>query len=260
MSDLNIAKTIWARLSRALPQPTDDGQYGAVRGNRYGELFSAPTGKWRHNRAAEGTYFIAHNATNDAATTLAGHAAPALADADATLTKPFIFIRNPTATTDKRLIELDFIEIDVITAGATGASANWAAQLDTGATRLSSGGTALTIVNPNMQSTAASVLTSTNSLLGGAVVVGAESSVRELGHGQIRPSIEIAGDQYMFVFGGDPEAIGSAGATAAAAVRRSIIGLPPVQLGPTDQFLLALYAPSQNAAGVYKVRMGWTER
>src|SRR4051812_29252320 len=97
MSDLNIAKTIWARLSRALPQPTDDGQYGAVRGNRYGELFSAPSGKWRHNRAAEGTYFIAHNTINDASTTLAGHTAPVLADADATMTKPFVFIRNPMA-------------------------------------------------------------------------------------------------------------------------------------------------------------------
>jgi hypothetical protein len=32
-----------------------------------------------------------------------------------------------------------------------------------------------------------------------------------------------------------------------------------VILGPTDQFLLALYSPSQNAAGVYKVRMGWWE-
>lgn len=262
MGDWNLPKQIWARLSRALPTPVSgDGEYGAVRGNRYGELMTTPTGKWRNNRVAEGTYFIAHNATNDAATTLAGHAAPVLADADATMTKPFIFIRNPSGTTDRRLIELDFIEIDVVTAGASGTAANWAAQLDSGTSRWSSGGTALTIVNPDMQSTATSMLSSTNALLGGAVVVSAETSnERELGHGQIRPSIEVAGDQLMFVFGGDPEAIGGAGQAAATAVRRSMIGLPPVALGPQDSFLLALYAPSQNAAGVYKVRMGWTER
>jgi len=38
------------------------------------------------------------------------------------------------------------------------------------------------------------------------------------------------------------------------------VPLPPVILGPTDQFALHLYAPSQNAAGVYKVFMGWWER
>lgn len=242
----------------SLPTPTGNATYGPARGNRYGELYATPTLSARWNHALEGSYFIAHNATNDASTTLAGHAAPVLADADATMTKPFVFIRNPTSSSSNTLIVLDFIEIEVVTAGANGTTASWAAQIDTGATRRSSGGTALTIVNPNMQQSNDSVLDETNALLGGAVVAGAENSTsRDLGFGDLRPTIEIAGDKKLFIFGGDPRDVT---ASAAAAVRTQVVNMPPVVLGSTDQFLLALYAPSQSSAGVYKLRLGWVER
>lgn len=251
MSDDSNQKSL---ASRGLPAVIANNVYGPDRASRYGEKYVQPIHDWRKAQAAEGTYFVAHNATDDAATTLAGHAAPVLADADATMTKPFLHLRNPNGLTSSILVYLDFIEIEVITAGATGSQACWSAQLDTGATRVSGGGTALTTVNPNMQSSAAATL----AILGGAVVAGAESaSVRYLGHGSLRPSIEIAGDKKLFIFGGDPLDVT---ASAAAAVRTQIVNLPPVVLGPTDQFLLALYAASQNAAGVYKVRMGFTER
>lgn len=238
--------------SRALPTPTSQGVWTGIRGTRYGEVIAAILD--RKALADEGTYFIAHNATNDASTTLAGHAAPVLADADATMTKPFIHVRHAGGLTSLTRCYLDYIEIEVVTAGANGTAANWAAQLDTGATRVSSGGTALTQVNPNMQSSTTAVLAT----LGGAIVTGAESAnVRELGHGQLRPTIEVAGDKKLFVFGESPLTVA---ASAAAAVREQVVNLPPVVLGPQDQFLLALYAPSQSAAGVYKVRMAWSER
>lgn len=246
-------KNIDALAVRGLPSPISNNVRGPVRSDRYGNVGVVPFNKWRMAAADQGTYFIAHNATNDAATTLAGHAAPVLVDADATMTKPFIHARNASSSTETKRVYLDFIEIEVITAGATGSADSWAAQLDTGATRVSSGGTALTQVNPNMQSTATSSLV----VLGGAVVTGAESAnVRDLGFGQFRPSIQIAGDKYMFIFGADPETVGS---TSIATIAHHVIGMPPVILGPTDQFLLALYSPSQNAAGIYKVRMGWCD-
>jgi len=239
---------------RALPTAAAPATYTPDRSTRYGEKFVQPIGDWRKARSAEGTYFVAHNATDDASTTLAGHAAPVLADADATMTKPFIHLRNPNGLTSLILVELDFIEIEVVTAGANGTSANYSAQLDTGATRISSGGTALTSVNPNMQSSAVPTL----AILAGAPVSAVETaSVRYLQHGILRPSIEIAGDKKLFVFGGDPQSDVS---TAAASIRTQVVNMPPVILGPTDQFLLALYAASQSVAGVYKVRMGWSER
>jgi hypothetical protein len=246
-------------LDTALPTPIYNNVWGPARGTKYGEQYTMPMGKWRSARAREGSYFVAHNATNDAATTLAGHAAPVLADADATMTKPFIFLRNPSATTSIVKVELDYIEITVVTAGAAGTTASWAAQIDYGNTRWSSGGTALTIVNPNAESSATSVFSAaSNSCLGGAVVAGSENSTsRDLGFGDLKPTIEVAGDKKLFIFGEDPTDVA---ATAAAAVRTQIQVMPPVILGPTGQFLLALYAPSQSGAGIYKVRMGWSER
>ena len=238
---------------RGLPSPIANNTRGPVRTDRYGNLVTRPGGKWRTTAANEGAYFVAHNATNDAATTLAGHAAPVLVDADVTMTKAFIHLISSAGITSAVRCELDFIEIEVITAGANGTADSWATQLDTGATRISSGGTALTTVNPNMQSSETPALVPT----GGAITVGAESAnVRHLAHGQFRPSIQIAGDKYLFEFGGDPANVG---ATSIATIAHHVVGLPPVILGPTDQFLLALYSPSQSAAGVYKVRMGWTE-
>jgi hypothetical protein len=242
----------------SLPTPTGNATYGPARANRYGELYTTNSLQSRWNHALEGSYFCAHNTTNDAATTLAGHAAPVLADADATLTKPFVFVRNPSSSTSPTLIMLDYIRITVVTAGAAGTTASWAAQIDNGATR-ASGGTALTIVNPNMQSTAQSVLDTSGALLGGVITASAETSnCRVLGFGDIRPTIEVAGDVKLFTFGSDHRGGGSDG--AAAAKRESVIPLPPVVLGPTDSFLLALYAPSQSAAGVYKLELGWCER
>ncbi len=230
-----------------------------ARSSRYGELITSILDLTA--LADEGTLFAAHNATNDASTTLAGHAAPVLADADATLVKPFFFMRVPAGATKR--VYLKHIEIEVVTAGANGTQACWAAQIDTGTTRYSSGGTALTIVNPNMQSAETSLFSGvTNHLLGGDVTVTAETaSCRNLGFGTLRPSIEIAGDIKMFVFGGDPAVIGTQAGQAAAAIRTSVVNLPPVVLGATDSFLLALHGQaSQNAAGVYKVRSLWAER
>lgn len=241
---------------RGLPSRISPNTYGPDRSSEYGEKYVQVIGTDRYAMADEGTYFIFHNITNDASSTLAGHPAPVLADADASMVKPLIFMRNGDASTSRKRVYLDYIEIEVVTAGANGTQACWAAQLDTGTTRYSSGTVeTATVVNPNMQSSAASVLTT----MLGPVVVGAESaSVRYIGFGTLRPSIEIAGDKKVFLFGRDPAAIG---ATAAAAIREQIVNLPPVILGPTDQFLLALHGQaSQNAAGIYKVRGAYFER
>jgi hypothetical protein len=250
MTDTNIRVRAYDRVK---PTPIAQGEYGPARTSRYGDGYVQPLPGERHALALEGSYFYFHNITNDASTTLAGHAAPVLADADATMTKPLIFMRMAAAST--KLCFLDFIEIEVVTAGANGTSSNWAAQLDTGATRYSSGTVeTLTTVNPNMQSTNTADLVT----LAGPVVVGAESaSVRHLGHGQIRAAIEFAGDRTLFKFGGEPN--NGANVVAGAASRHTVY-LPPVVLGATDQFLLALYAPSQSAASVYKVKGGFWER
>jgi hypothetical protein len=238
---------------RGLPSKIPNLARGPVRASQFGELVTKHAGQARQTLADQGTYFLAHNATNDAATTLLGHADPELADNDATMTKALVHMRH--APTSSVFAYLDFIEIEVVTAPTNGAKDNWAAQLDTGATRVSSGGTALTAVNSNMQSTRTADL----AILGGAIVTGAESpSARQLGHGQNRAAIAIIGDRYMFRFGEEPSCGDNVVATAAS---RHLINLPPVILGPTDQLLLGLYTSddAQTVAGVYKIRVGWWE-
>ncbi len=239
---------VWGEVHRDLPGNYSNNAPAGLRATHRGELVTKPLD--RNQLAEEGSYFFAQNATIDAATTLAGHAAPVLADL---YTKAFFFLRcNETASTAKR-ITLDFIHIQVITAGANGTSDNWAAELDTGATRVSSGGTALTVSNPNMQSSN----TSSATVLGGAVVLAAATtSQRKIGHGVFRPAIAITGDKYTFKFGQD----WVENNVVATATTHHIISMPPVILGPTDQFALHLYAPSQSAAGVYKLWAGWSER
>ncbi len=238
---------------RGLPGKLPNLYSGGVRGSQYGELVTVEAGQARHTLSDQATYFIAHNPTNDASTTLAGHADAELADADATMTKPFIHMLVAAASTKR--IYLDYIEIDVVTAPTTAAKDNWAAQIDSGATRITSGGTTLTQVNPNMQSTATSDLV----IKGGAPVTGAESPLaRHLGHGQLRDGVVIAGDRYEFRFGAAPTSGDNVVSTAAS---RHWINMPPVILGPTDQFLLALYSADDayGAAGVYKLRCAWWE-
>ncbi len=240
---------------RGLPGKLGANTRGPVRASPYGELVTAEIGESRYTVADQGNYYTAHNTTNDAASTLLGHAAPILADADATLTKPFIFARmNPSSGLRAYL---DFIEIDVIVAGANGTRSNWAAQLDTGATRVTTAGTALTQVNSNMQAGAAA--TGDLAVQGGVIVVGAETaSCRNLGFGQLRGAIEFAGDRTVFRFGDEPS---SGENVVIGAQSRHTVNMPPVILGPSDSFLLALYAALdlQDTAGVYKVRMGWWE-
>jgi hypothetical protein len=252
MSDSFIKKLYAYATGRGTLKRTVPGQTGPLAMTPYGALLTQPLDrKWL---SLHGKYFVAHNPTNDAATTLIGHAAPVLADADATLTKPLLFARVPTNAT--KLVVPDFVEQEVVTAGASGTADNWAAQLDTGATRYSSGGVAPTIVNPNRQSTDTSVFAEANSLMMGAVVASAEVSMRDLGFGQNRAAIEFAGDRTVFLFGETPHP----GPTpVAGAASRHLVNLPGVILGAQDMFLLAKYAPSQNAAGIYKLRMGWWE-
>jgi len=239
--------------SRSLPGKTPNNTRAAIRGSQYGEVFTSPIGEARYSMLDQGTYFIAHNPTNDASTTLAHTAGIKLADNDATMTKPFLFMRmNPSSSLRAYL---DYIEIEVVTAATLAQASNWAAQIDSGASRVTTAGTAFTALSPNMQSGNSPDL----AVQGGVIVVGAETSVcRNLGFGIIRQAIDIAGDRFMFRFGDEPS---SGDNVVASAASRHLISLPPVILGPQDSFLLGLYDSSDNAsaAGVYKVRMGWWE-
>lgn len=206
------------------------------------------------NQAIDGTYFVSQNPAIDAAATIAGHPAPVLADL---YTKPFLVVSGNDIAGNKKSARLHYIQLTVITPGATGTSDNWAAEIDTGA-RFSSGALVrLTTANPNMRSS------DTNQFVidcGPYVALAPTASQRKMGHGVFRPSIAIAGDKYTFVFNQAGMAAITEADVVTGAITHHIIPMPPVVLGPLDKFLLHLYAPAQSAAAVYKVAVGHTER
>ncbi len=210
------------------------------------------------NEAIDGTYFLSQNPAIDAAVTIAGHAAPVLADL---YTKPFLVVSGNDLAGQKKTARLRYIQLTVITPGATGTSDNWAAEVDTGV-RFSSGGiTRLLTTNPNQRGT--DPLRDSNTFVidcGPYVALAPTAAQRKMGHGVFRPAIAIAGDKYTFVFDTAAMAAITENNVVAGATTHHIVPMPPVALGPNDKFLLHLYAPGQSAAAVYKVAVGHTER
>lgn len=239
-----------ADVSSVLPARSVDGAQKVLRLDNYGGQYVAQRFPGLHTLAEEGSLFEFHNTTLDLATTIAGHAAPVVADIDATFVKAFFFLRNAAGSGVLAKLRLLALEIEVATAGANGTDSWWADEIGS-TTRYSSAGTDLTVVSPNMQSTAS--LASVATIKAGPIVIAAENATtRKLGFGIVRPSIELAGDKKMFLFG--DTVMASAAQVAAPTGRLDIIRRPPVILGSGDEYMLGLAATAQSVAGVYKVR------
>lgn len=236
-----------------LPSRGPDGS-GATpyRLGQYGELFTRPIVPWRHALADEGSYHEFSNATLDDSTTLAGHAAPVVADIDATFIKPLIFIGLLANTSNLKRLYLDWLEIEVETPGTNGTDQWWADQTDL-ISRYTSGGTALLVNNTNTGA-ASGLGTDVATFLGGPVLVPVEtSSVRRLGFSKTRVTIEVARDKLTFQYGGENPSASHAGSPTG---RSNVIRRPPVVITPGYTYMLGLAAASQSVASIYKVRGG----
>lgn len=223
-----------------------------LRATKRGELFTQSIAKGRCALADEGSYFVATNPTPG--TGIAGIAAADGYDA----TEALCVIRNAnTAGDNSKRIVLDYIKLQVTVAGASGTNSSYATHLDTGNTRVASGGSTLTTVSPNMASTDSSNAAIT---FGAIVTNAASSSVRKLGSGLLRSVIHVVGDVTIFDFGGDPKPPAGL-AVAGTAILQQVVPHAPVVLGPNDEFILTINAASQAVTGAsYEVEIGYWER
>lgn len=247
MSETNI----WALTHRDLPGKTVDNQYGPIRTTRYGELVAQPLYSGRqHGLADEGSYYVVTNATPG--TGIAGHAAPTTLG-----TKPLLFLRNTSSAsgTNKRLY-MDYVRLQVTAAGANGTNVRAVVRLDKGNDRYASGGTALTPINTNMESTDTSGVTC---YFGAVTADAASSDVRLVSHQLVRSVINVVADTYLFTFGAAAKPLNSlaVGGTAIANVE---IHAPPVVVGPEQMLLLHMLAASQDSAASYEVEAGFWVR
>jgi hypothetical protein len=153
----------------------------------------------------------------------------------------------------KRIYPL-WLALEVRAAGTNGTSFQYALNLDTG-NRFSSGGTPITPVNPNMDSS----LTSIATMNFGAITATAANNARRVKHGQIRPVIKVIGDVYLFLFG-QPIASAPGADIGGTNVQAIPVHCPPVVIGPNQSLVLHEIAPSQSVAASYEFSMGWVER
>jgi hypothetical protein len=234
---------------RALPGTVySEGMPAAIRVSHRGDLMTMPLGKPRIALVDEGKYFIAKNPTPG--TGIAGIAASgAFADAESTL-----LLKNTNSVGSGKRICLDYLRLLVTAAGADGSDHRYVTKTDVG-DRYTSGGSSITPVNPNADSTESP----TCSLYFGALVTTAAStSARLVGSGLIRNVITVVGDQYIFNFGGDP--VPPAHAIAGTAIANIVIAHPPVVLGPGQSMVMSLHATAQSAASSYEFELGFWER
>jgi hypothetical protein len=235
--------------SESVPGREASGAVKRARFSNYGEQLTTPVGKnGVYGLANEGSYFLGFNGT--VGTGIAGIAAADGYDETETL----LFLRNSASAAEGKRIYLDFIRLSCTAVGANGTTTGYAATIDNGNDRYTSGGTAITPVNCNMQSTD----TASATMYFGPVVTAAANGSRRVANQELRSVIKVAADTTLFDFGG-PQRYSEV-SSIGTAILQSVIPCPPVVLGPGDMFMLHEFAASQSGAASYEFECGFWVR
>jgi len=248
---------IYAKTNRILPTKTADASQLQVRVNGYGDVLTQSIGDGMHALAEEGSYFKATNATIGTGII---HALTTSFSATAAIWS----IQNTDAEGGKRII-LDYFRL--IT-GATAISMTAATSIECAVTtdttnRFSSGGTTITPVNVNSDSSRATLATVN---FGAVVLSAASGSVRTVARAALprraAPAL-VTGDQIHYDFDsvGSPSLSVAGAAAPATAAAQFYCPLGPVVIGGGDSVNFHLWYPSgATTAPTYEFEIAWWER
>jgi hypothetical protein len=242
-------RKLWVETHRDLPgTASPEGASVPVRGSKRGELYVAAMHAGKTQCLAdEGTYFVANNPT--VGTGVAGIAAADGFDDLETL----VFLRNTEPNANGKRIYLDYIRLQPTAAGTNGTNFSFAMKMDRGNSRFTSGGSAITPTNTNMDSAVASIATCQ---FGAIITTAATADARLVNSGLLRTSIKVVGDLYVFQFGATTHSVG----TQAATITNFVTLCPPVVIGPGQMFLFHEFAASQTVGASYTFQVAWWER
>lgn len=239
---------IWGETHQDLPGVSANSTNGPLNSTRRGALHVEPFGKGLYSIAELGQYFIATNPTPG--TGIAGIAAADGNNDEENL----VYVYNADTASGGKRIYLDFLKLAVTAAGANGTNISFVSKIDN-MVRYTSGGSAITELNTNMDSSASSVAT----IYVGALVTTAASAYQRLvGHGPIRNVITVVGDRYLVDFGGQKN-IAAGLVTSGTAISHILIPHAPVVLGPGDCWMFQVNAASQSGASSYEFELGYWE-
>lgn len=220
-----------------------DGNQDAAPGRRgpFGEAYVLPLSTARHNLAEEGSYFSFVTPT------------PGTGIVDGVVTTfvettPSLVIYNGSTSQ----LVMDFIRETCTVAPVGGTRVRRTITIDNG-NRYSSGGTALTVSNVNMNSnlSASAIVAFT----GGITATAATASRRILADPIFRwATIGIVGDIYETVFG---QAGATPSHTPIATVATFVKNVPPVVLGPGQSLVIVQWEGSQSTAPTVALEGGF---
>lgn len=238
-------------VGRAVPGASSDGTQTPLRIGRHGEMYTIPAGPHRSTLADEGSYFVASNPTPG--TGIAGIAAADGFNAAETL----FLLYNTATTSESTRLYLDFLELSCTVVDTNGTDIRYDMHIDS-TDRYTSGGSAITPVCPNMDSSASAK----GRLKFGALVSAAASSgVRYLGGRLLSSTDLVANDCFRFDFGGAGGAGQGLNYSEEATLGRIFqVASPPVVLGPGASFLFSINCSSQSGAATWSFNAGWWER
>ncbi|MGH8896329.1 MAG: hypothetical protein ACRDZ4_04725 [Egibacteraceae bacterium] len=231
---------VYVERRQSLPSGGADGTQVQLRGTKYGEAAVQVFGPVLYPLANEGQYFSAMTVTPGTAYTLTAAAQNAFS-----ATQALWVLRNTDAEGAKRVF-VDHARIVFATAGTAGTRVEVAIAIDN-INRYSSGGTAQTIANVNMDSATATVA----AINAGAVTAAAVSgAVRYIYRGTLSTAIPAVGETHYLDFGGKIHS---------THVNKTLC-VGPVVLGGGDSLVVHLWLPSQSAAPTGELQMAWWER
>lgn len=242
---------IYGEVRRELASFGLDGATKQLRSSAYGELGTVAYGKSGiYNIADEGQYFVATNPTP-------GTGISGIAAADGINNAEGLLLLTNDNTDGKR-VYLDYLYLRNTAAGTNGTNMDFTVKIDSAA-RYTSGGSAITPVNVNMDDSSTCGCT----MYFGALVTTTSTTCRLISHHVLRrATIIVAGDEFFVNFGAPPSPSVRTGTLAADSTTNVSYSYnaPPVILGSGDCVWMAANAASQSAAADWEFEMGFWVR
>ena len=250
----------WGLVGRLISnmQRVLEGNAAVIRSGPYGEQVSEIlTGK-QHKLNDEGSYYLTRTPT-------VGSGVASITTPTAYVaTSPYIIVTNNNPPGGKN-VWIDYINLNLVTAGTSSTNLQFATALDT-VPRYSSGGSGgsgtnlSTILQGPLPPNSGAPANSNALVYAGALVaIAASPANRILCNRYLRSAIAVALDTYLIQFGSTDVPLDGTLISGAAIAQRSI-SHPAVCVAPGGSFLFHLYGTSMAAATTCEVEVGHVER
>mgnify|MGYP001582756064 CR=1 FL=1 len=239
---------------KSLPSAVADGSEASNWGARYGEQIVQPLHGSKHALAEVGCYFVATSPTPMTGialtTSITTFAETAGAVGDSLLIKN---TETGSANSAKRIYP-DYLRIRNVTQAPTSAT-DWyiSGVLDYSAVRYTSGGSQITPINANGDSSLASVAT----IYFGALTTAIPASRRLLFSLMVLPRLMIIKDMIILQFGGIS---GDVIPPNSAAIMDVAYNVPPCVIGPAQNLTLKMWGTANAAAAQFEFDFGYWEK